>query len=464
MQQATTFETDAIEKFWDKYISYLGEKGVKPSIVRWYVIRSEQYIKAFPEKRLTDHLSSDVVRYFEKLGRQSKMKDWQYRQVIDAIRNLFEMISAPWFSEVEWQYWVDSSYSLQDNHSTVAREISADETVNKLANIKKSNLVEARQLYQNELKSLLIEIRRRGYSIRTEQAYEAWVARYITYCQNRNPSELGEVEIVSFLQHLAVQRGVSASTQNQALNAIMFFYTQVLKKKLGDLGEFVRAKRPKRLPVVLTKSEVARILDSMSGIHRLMASLLYGTGMRLMDCVRLRVQDIDFEYRQIVVRNSKGKKDRVVPLPESLFEALKEHLQQVKILHENDVEKGFGEVFIPDALARKYPQAAKEWHWQYVFPSSRLSVDPRSSRTRRHHIHESSLQKAVKRAAKMINITKSVNCHCLRHSFATHLLEQGYDIRTVQELLGHANVSTTMIYTHVLNRGGKGVQSPLDSL
>ncbi len=216
--------------------------------------------------------------------------------------------------------------------------------------------------------------------------------------------------------------------------------------------------------MVLSRTEVTRLLERMSGKHWLMCSMLYGTGMRLMDCVRLRVQDVDFEYRQIVVRNGKGKKDRVVPLPARLAEVIKKHLDEVRCLHQEDLEQGFGEVYLPDALGRKYPNAGKEWGWQYVFPSARLSVDPRTGKTRRHHIHENGLQKAVKKASMQANIAKKVNCHCLRHSFATHLLEKGYDIRTVQELLGHSDVSTTMIYTHVLNRGGKGVQSPLDDL
>ena len=243
-----------------------------------------------------------------------------------------------------------------------------------------------------------------------------------------------------------------------------FFYSQALEQPLGVLGSFIRAKRPQRLPVVLTRGEVLRLLDQLEGTYRLMASLLYGTGMRLMECLRLRVKDVDFAYRQIVVRDGKGQKDRVTPLPDKLIEPLRAHLEQVKVLHEADLSQGNGEVFLPSALARKYPNAAREWGWQYVFPSGRLSVDPRSGAIRRHHLHENGLQKAVKQAATVARLTKPANCHALRHSFATHLLETGYDIRTVQELLGHSDVSTTMIYTHVLNRGGKGVVSPLDAI
>jgi integron integrase len=320
-----------------------------------------------------------------------------------------------------------------------------------------------------EIRSTVIErlvtvIRQRNYAIRTEEAYQSWAVRYLAFIGDRDPRAAGVAEVVSFLETLAVQRNVAASTQNQALNALVFLYGQVLEQPLGDMGTFQRAKRPRRLPVVLTRVEVARLLGQMEGTYHLMASLLYGTGMRLMECLRLRVKDLDFEYRQILVREGKGQKDRVVPLPEKLGEALQAHLERVKALHEKDLQGGYGEVYLPFALAQKYPNAPKEWGWQYVFPSGKLSVDPRGGTTRRHHLHENSLQKAVKQAAMAAHLAKPVNCHALRHSFATHLLESGYDIRTVQELLGHADVSTTMIYTHVLNRGGKGVRSPLDVL
>ncbi len=352
----------------------------------------------------------------------------------------------------------------QSNAGGMTGKMGMRPTIKHLSNVKHSKLADVRKRHMAILEQLLVELRTRRYSIRTEQSYESWVTRFISFNENREPEKLGSGEVVSFLQHLAVQRNVAESTQNQALNALVFFYDKVLKQPLGDIGNFVRAKRPKRLPVVLTRSEVTKILEQMTGRQKLMASLLYGTGMRLMDCIRLRVQDIDFGYRQIVIRDGKGKKDRVVPLPERLVEDLKAHLELVHETHKSDLEKGLGETYLPDALDRKYPNAAKEWGWQYVFPSGRLSVDPRSGKTGRHHIHENGLQKAIKKAASQANMTKRVNCHALRHSFATHLLESGYDIRTVQELLGHADVSTTMIYTHVLNRGSKGVQSPLDGL
>lgn len=464
MNKISSSSTDPIERFWDRYIQYITDKGVKPATSRWYVIRSEQYIKAFPRKKLSDHKPKDIEGYLEKLGKLKIIQDWQFRQTIDAIQNLFSMLEVSWLQEINWQFWIDSSYSITDTHPTIAREIPAESTIDKLASLKNSELTEVRNTHKDLLKQLLIEIRSRGYSIRTEQAYEAWVSRFITFCNNQNPQSLGGDDVISFLQHLAISRNVAASTQNQALNSLVFFFNNVVNKSLGDLGNFVRAKKPRKLPVVLTRNEVTRLLEKMEGTNWMMASLLYGTGMRLMDCVRLRVHDVDFEYRQIVIRNSKGKKDRIVPLPESLQDALKTHLAEVKCIHQKDLQNGGGEVYLPDALGRKYTNADKEWGWQYVFPSARLSVDPRTNKARRHHVHENSLQKAVKKAATLANLVKRANCHSLRHSFATHLLESGYDIRTVQELLGHSDVSTTMIYTHVLNRGGKGVQSPLDKL
>lgn len=464
MPRDRSSQSDAIARYWEKYIEFIQSQGVKHSTSRWYVIRAEQYIQSISDKSLQEHGPEDVVGYFEEQGRLGRITDWQFRQMVDAIQNLFRMLAVSWFNKVDWKHWIDSSVSLGSTHASIAHETPAEETIEKLANLKNSTLVETRRLYQTPLKQLLIEIRSRGYSIRTEQAYEAWVTRFIAYCDNRNPEQLEGQEIVSFLQYLAIRRNVSASTQNQALSALVFFYNHVVKKTIGDLGQFIRAKRPKRMPVVLTRPEVSKTIDQLEGVQKLMASLLYGAGMRLMDCVRLRVQDVDFGYQQIIIRDGKGKKDRVVPLPERLATSLQSHLEQVRELHQKDIENGFGEVYLPEALSRKYSNACYEWGWQYVFPSGRLSTDPRTGKVRRHHIHENSLQKAVKKAAQLAGVNKKVNCHALRHSFATHLLENGYDIRTVQELLGHADVSTTMIYTHVLNRGGKGVQSPLDNL
>jgi integron integrase len=306
-------------------------------------------------------------------------------------------------------------------------------------------------------------LRARHYSIRTEDSYHDWVKRFILFHHKRHPETMGAAEITAFLTHLAVEQNVAASTQTQALSAILFLYRDVLHLDIDEPLNIVRAKKPERLPVVLSKDEAQAILRQMSGDYQLMAKLLYGSGLRLMECLRLRVKDLDFAQHQIVVREGKGMKDRVTMLPDQLIEPLQTHLLQVKQLHLNDLEKGYGAVYLPFALERKYPNANKELGWQYVFPSDRLSADPRSSGViRRHHIDESNLQKAVRAAVRAAGVIKNATCHTFRHSFATHLLENGYDIRTVQELLGHADVRTTMIYTHVLNRGGLAVKSPLD--
>ena len=353
-------------------------------------------------------------------------------------------------------------------------------------------------------------LRVKHYSLRTEEAYGQWVRRYLKFHRNAagawiHPRELGAADVVAFLNHLANVESVAAGTQNQALNALSFLYTQVLGMELGDLGEFLRASKRRRVPVVLSKDEVGRLLAALEGTYRLMGQVLYGTGLRLLELLRLRIQDLDFERNQIVVRGGKGDKDRVTVLPEALRAGLLEHLKRVRLLWEEDVREGFGEVYLPEALARKYPKAAREWGWQWVFPSRSRSVDPRSLTQgregakgagaklsphpdplpirpmnaerekqaerqlrptlimRRHHVQETGLQRAVKVAARLAGITKAASCHTLRHSFATHLLENGYDIRTVQDLLGHKNVATTQIYTHVMQKPGLGVRSPLDT-
>ena len=305
-------------------------------------------------------------------------------------------------------------------------------------------------------------IRLKNYSHRTEQAYTSWVKRYILFHDKRHPQHMGRVEIEAFLTHLAVDRNVSASTQNQAFSALLFLYREVFQKDLDFPVESVRAKRPKRMPTVLTKGEARRVIGRMSGKYRLMAELLYGSGLRLTECIRLRVKDLEFDMHQINVREGKGARDRVTVLPDAVTNGLKRHLRRVKLTHEDDLACGYGGVFLPDALGVKYPGAHFEWAWQYVFPASHISIDPRTGIKRRHHADPSTLQKAVKKAAQLADIHKRVSPHTFRHSFATHLLENGYDIRTVQDLLGHKHVSTTMIYTHVLNRGGRAVRSPLD--
>jgi integron integrase len=311
------------------------------------------------------------------------------------------------------------------------------------------------------------------YSIRTEEAYRQWVRRFLQFHRLggspaaggwRHPRELGAAEVQAFLNDLAMNQKVAVSTQNQALNGLVFLYREVLHMELGDMGEIERPRRPARLPVVLTHAEAHQLLAGMTGTHQLMASLLYGTGMRLMECVRLRVKDIDFAANHILVRDGKGFKDRVTMLPDSLKVKLQTHLKRVKLLHEKDLAEGQGRVYLPFALGKKYPNAEREWAWQYVFPAAGRSKDPRTGTERRHHVHELTIQRVMQAAVRLAKLKKPATCHTLRHCFATHLLENQTDVRTVQDLLGHEDISTTMIYLHVMQKPGMGVKSPLDRL
>lgn len=305
-------------------------------------------------------------------------------------------------------------------------------------------------------------LRVKHYSLRTEKTYIDWIRRYIFFHGKRHPKDMGTTEIQAFLAHLATERNLAASTQNQALSAILFLYRYVLQKEIEVPSDLIHAEKSKTLPVVLAHQEAINIIAAMTGHTQIMAKILYGSGLRLMECLRLRVKDLDFNNHQIIVRDGKGEDDRATILPDSLIPILEAHLKKVKLIHRKDLNDGFGETYLPYALNRKYPNAAKEWMWQYIFPSSTLALDPISKKIRRHHIDPSVLQKAVRQSARILEITKPVSPHTFRHSFATHLLQSGYDIRTIQELLGHKDVKTTMIYTHVLQRGGLAVRSPLD--
>jgi integron integrase len=463
MSDSPAIIPDATARFFDNYLACLDKAGIPHQQRRWYVKRVEDFIKAQKGHRIKSLSGSEIASYLEAIGRENRLAGWQFRQCVDAIRILYcDLLLTPTAQEVDWRFWADSASELEVDHPTTVHQLTPEEICFLKQRRDTGPMSRVRERHHDLLVSMTSEIRRRGYSYRTEQTYEQWVCRFILFCQDSSPEETGASELRSFLNYLSIHRNVSASTQNQALNALVFLFQQVLCRQMGELEGLVRARRPRNLPVVLSQKEASALLAAMQGMQKLVASLLYGTGMRLLEGLRLRVQDVDFEYRRILVHQAKGKKDRYVPLPASLADDLRLQIESVHQLHKRDLAAGHGEVRLPYALARKYPSAGRELKWQFLFPSGRLAVDPRGGTIRRHHLHESTLQKAVKRAASACHLHKRVGCHTLRHCFATHLLESGYDIRTVQELLGHANVSTTMIYTHILNRPGVGVISPLD--
>ncbi|BCX82072.1 hypothetical protein MIT9_P1656 [Methylomarinovum caldicuralii] len=441
---------------WQRYLDLLERHQVPERCRRWYVRHVEAFLAAFPGRRLREIGHDELGDYLAQLARNTQA-DWQLRQKVDAIRLLLELAGNRQAMMIDWNYWAEMGKTISQDHPTLARELPPEALLRKA--LQPEDLPEASR---DAVIQMVRILRTHHYSIRTEAAYRDWVLRFLALT-GRPPEALESRDVCAFLSHLAMERRVSQSTQRQALNALNFFFRHLLEREL-DLGDGFRpAKRGRRLPVVLSRDEVARLLDELEGTAQLMAGLLYGTGMRLMELIRLRVQDVDFERQLIVVRDGKGRKDRVVPLPQRYRDALRRHLEARRRQFERDRIEGPISVYLPDALARKYPNAATDWRWQYVFASGRLSHDPRSGQRRRHHIHENTLQKAIQKAAQRAAIPKRVNCHALRHSFATHLLEAGYDIRTVQELLGHADVSTTMIYTHVLNKPGlPPVVSPAD--
>lgn len=460
-------------RLWDKYIAKTRSYKVPDKAIRWYVIRVEQYIKTHHNLPLEEHSPEILNKYLQGLGRQHRLKDWQFKQIIHALKIFFvDVICAEWAQNYPWQHWIEAATELAPSHQTIARDLKhtmgLEENGDPETNLSTSNspfIASIRNEYPRYFNRLITIIRLRDMAISTEQNYEAWVARFIKFHKLRDPIELDESAISGFLEYLSVTRNVSGSTQNQALNAIVFFYRYVLEKQLGDFGHFLRSSKPKRIPVVLSSEETASLLNNLpKPVYWLSANLMYGAGLRILECLRLRIFDLDFSNKHIIVRNTKGNKDRVVPLPASLVESLKKQIQTVREVHQRDLDNDLGEVYLPNALARKYPSAAKELGWQYLFPASKVSADPRSHVIRRHHLHQSALQKQIKLAAKKAGILKRVTSHTLRHSFATHLLSAGYDIRTVQELLGHSDVSTTMIYTHALNRPGISVISPADLL
>ena len=453
-----------VANFWIRYLALLRKHSIPEKYQHWHRQHVEQYLRAHIGRKLATHTTEDLIAYLERKSGVASLPDYQFRQIANALRILFcDLVKAEWCDRVDWAHWTAGAGRLSCDHPTIAREsVLTDNDAKPLFTTTPPHSLEKQ--FPHLHRDIVTTIRVKGYAIRTEQTYLQWIERFLRFHDWRPIDSLASNEVNAFLEYLAVKRNVSASTQNQALCAIVFVFGNVLKQDLGRFGDFARAKRPHQLPVVLSQAEVRGLLQCLKGRHALMGGLLYGTGMRLMECIRLRVLDVDFDYQQIFVRQGKGGKDRVTPLPERLIDPIHLHLESVRDTFIKDTQDGYGEVFLPEALARKYPNAPREWRWQYLFPASRISVDPRSGKMRRHHVHENGLQKAVKQAAEAAGIQKKVGCHTLRHSFATHLIEEGYDIRTVQELLGHADVSTTMIYTHVLSRGGQGVRSPVDRL
>lgn len=436
--------------FWADFEACLLAQQVSADKVKWYLGWARQLARQMQDVPLRQHSAGQVAAFLQGLEQSPKVQPWQVTQADDALRIFYQKyLGCTWAQD--WVGWSFAEGASAQQAGVVDPPL--DERPIPRQEHDALNAV---------LERLRAEIRLRQYSRRTEKSYLDWSRRFALFHQGRDLAAMGGAEVKGYLEYLVMWRNVAASTQNQSLNALVFLYQQVLQQPLGELGEFLRAKKPKRLPTVLTREEVERLLAHLQGMPKIMAGLLYGSGLRVMECLRLRVKDVDLERRQLMVREGKGRKDRLTMLPERFLPELRAHLEAVRQIHIRDLHHGYGEVFMEQGLARKYPRAGREWAWQYVFPAGQLAKDPRSEAIRRHHLHESSLQKAIKQAARESGIAKQVSCHTLRHSFATHLLESGSDIRTVQELLGHSDVSTTMIYTHVLNRPGLAVRSPMD--
>jgi len=443
---------------WHVYRQALIDARINQQEHKWYVIHARKFLRHFNKDDIPNLTPQQVEEHLETIPADWFKSHRHQAQYIDAVRILLVCVyKLAWANDFPWDNHQYNTRTLSPQHHTLARESPVAPNANRIPPKQLSNA------HLRAIKRLQQSLRENHYAIRTEQTYSHWVKRFLQETRHaNNTSNIGDQEVKNFLSNLVVQKNVSKSTQNIALNALVYFFKNVLEQPLGQF-DHIRSNRPPKLPTVLTQEQTSMLFSSMSGNHLTMAKLMYGTGLRLIECVRLRVKDIDFDHGLIYVYEGKGGKNRRVPLPNKSVTNLKIQVEKVAAKHAEDINNGFGVVFMPNALARKYPSAARSLSWQYAFPSSRLSVDPRSGVTRRHHIHESGLQKAIQSAAKKSAIHKPISSHTLRHSFATHLLEAGYDIRTVQELLGHSDVSTTMIYTHVMNRPSvMPVVSPLD--
>ena len=451
-----------VSLFWHNYLSILEKFSIPAKIRPWYRKHVEEYISAHQGVKLKHHTAQNLSDYLYAKGRTKNLPEWRFRQIADSLRLLFkELICPSWSAQYDWYQWRAFARELEPDHPTLMRDGNPSTIVAPNNN----PLIRKFRDNNSHLHLAFVKtIRIRNMAVKTEQTYESWLVRFFQYHHWNNIADLGLSDISDYLDYLALHRKVSPSTQKIALNSLIFFYREVLGKNVEGIYAYTKSRTKRRLPTVLSKNETRLLLDAMTGRAKLMASLMYGSGMRLMECVRLRVQDVDFDYGQIIVRAGKGNKDRTVPLPQKLMPDLVSSMKETKAIHEGDLKDGLGEVLLPPALARKLGKAAKSFEWQYVFPATRLALDHSTGIIRRHHIHETSLQKAIRKAAKDAGIYKRVTSHTLRHSFATHLLESGKDIRLIQELLGHADLNTTMIYTHVIGKGGLAAPSPLDSL
>lgn len=448
------------------YFEVLTEAAVPQRQHSFYAHWVRQFFNRNPGKPRRSLGVPELARFLGVLRDDSSMENWQVKQARAALILYYEQFRGIGLGDLSVLDHLSADMNSGKNELTTPipqpRAVKPIMAVPAPVKVppKGHNKVDMAALHEAVLKTLRVE----HYALKTEKTYWQWIRRFVTYHHGRKPSEMAAPEIHGFLSHLALNERVASSTQNQALNAVIFLYRKVIKKKVGDFSDFPRARVGKRLPVVCSREEVQRLLGEVDGVEGLVVRLLYGTGMRITECLRLRVQDVSFDRNEIIVRSGKGDKDRRAPLPASLRDGLQAQLDWRRHLFEEDKRIGRHEVELPDALSRKYPSAPYEWKWQYVFPAETFSTDPRSGRVRRHHLHEIRIQRAVKRAAAEIEMATRVTPHTLRHCFATHLLEAGQDIRTVQELLGHSDVRTTMIYTHVLNKGPLGVVSPLDTL
>ncbi len=475
-EEAGGYGEERARRFWQQYAQAARDAGVREVSVPYYVRHAEWFLHQ-DSSSLRERGAAEMETYLEALGRKPEVADWQAVQVVHALQILYQrVIGSAWAVRFDWDGWKLGFRDLPPNHPTLARRPGQSREREHGETVRSRDGGELGSgPIGPHLTRLRSEIRVRNLAIRTEQTYLEWIKRFLKWglqaqgwklCADK--AVLGRTEeewragMRSYLFHLAVERGVSAATQAQALNALVFHARNVLELENVELEDLPRPQPKRRLPTVLSRKEVHDLLAKMDGAHLLMAQLLYGAGLRLMECIRLRIKDIDLDQGRIEVRSGKGGKDRVVPLPAATREGLETRLEELRLLWEADCRADAANVWLPDALERKYPGAGAELGWQWLFPSRRLSIDPRGGKVRRHHVNENGLQKMVKKAATTAGITKRVSCHTLRHSFATHLLIAGTDIRTIQELLGHADVSTTMIYTHVVGKAGITVRSPLD--